>query len=77
MKGTSVIRPSSPRSPERGGSYESVEGSEEEDHLLPSNEDDNYNDDDDDNEDDDHENGMPADGERNGGSKMVSTHFAS
>jgi hypothetical protein len=46
-----------------------VEGSEEEDHLLP-NEEDNYNDDDE-NEDDDPKNGMPVDGERNGGSELV------
>jgi len=63
-----VMRSSSPRSPERG-SYESVEGSEEEDHLLPSNdEDNNY----DDFEDDEQKNGNHVvDGERNGGSELV------
>lgn len=64
-----VMRSTSPRSPERAGSYESVEGSEEEDHLLPSNdEDNNY----DDFEDDEQKNGNHVvDGERNGGSELV------
>lgn len=70
-----VMRSSSPRSPERAGSYESVEGSEEEDHLLPSNdEDNNY----DDFEDDEQKNGNHVvDGERNGGSELVSAHVSS
>lgn len=75
MKPASVIRPSSPRSPERAGSYESVEGSEEEDHLLPSNdEDETYNEDFEEG-DEDNKDGMPVDGERNGGTELVSSHF--
>ena len=70
----SSIRPSSPNSPVVAGSYESVEGSEEEDHLLPSNEEDNYNEEED-FEDDGTKNDMIADGERNGGSELVSLHF--
>lgn len=51
-----------------------MEGSEEEDHLLPSNEEDNYNED---FEDDDSKSDMEADGQRNGGSELVSLYLPS
>ncbi|KAG0577068.1 hypothetical protein KC19_5G128400 [Ceratodon purpureus] len=67
LKPASKIRPSSPKSPVQGnGSYESVEGSEEEDHLLPSEDENVYNE-----EQDEDEDTLIVDGERNGGSELV------
>lgn len=73
MNPATLIRPSSPSSPVGAGPYESVEGSAEEDHLLENGEEDTYDGDFDD--DNDTNDDMIADGERNGGSEMVSSRF--
>jgi hypothetical protein len=71
LKLAAKMRPSSPKSPVQGnGSYESVEGSEEEDHLPPNDDEDTYNEEEDDEED--AELAVVVDGERNGGSELVS-----
>ena len=66
----SKIRDSSPKSEVQGNrSYESVEGSEEEDHLLPNDDDDTYNEE----QEEDTNHPLVVDGERNGGSELVSS----
>lgn len=76
VKPASKIRPTSPKSPVQGnGSYESVEGSEEEDHLLPNDEGGTNYTEEQDEEEDIKNHTLAVDGERNGGSEMVSLHF--